>query len=556
MRAVSLAVLLAAIPAMTAAEGPMGPTGWHTFCIADNAPAGGGAPTAPPISKIGMLPGFGTGGFPVATSSKDAQAWFNQGMRLAHAFNHAEATDAFKESEKQDPTCAMCAWGEAWSLGPTINFGISADDMKAAAAVADKAVVLAKGGPERELLLAQAVAKRYRDTAGKGSGDKAFAEAMDKLADRYPDDSEIAVMAADAQMIRVSLYNDKSGLQRAINLLEGVLRARPNDTGAIHFYIHATEMAGLPAKAEPYADKLGTLAPSAGHLVHMPSHTFFWVGRYADAADVNVKAAAVDDAHLIKMGLPPDTFRRSYHAHNVHFGIGGAMMSGEGAEALKLADTFLGVQKTLKPDEGWLQVSSSSGYYAYARYGASAEAVPAPPADRPYASLMYHYARGEAFVRKGDLASARRELGLMSTRGGTFKAFGGLSGTADMLAEIARQVLDGRIALASGDLRTADRDFRKAWSLQAKVSDSADPPLWWYPVRRSIAAVALAQGRNADAAKEAAASLAAWPNDPVALKLKAEAERRLGQTADAGRDLAQARKGWKGNLDAYDLKGA
>lgn len=556
MRAVSLAVLLAAIPAMTAAEGPVGPTGWHSFCIADGADAGSGAPQAPSIDKVGILPGFGTGGFRVTTDSKDAQAWFDQGMRLAHAFNHAEATDAFKESEKRDPTCTMCAWGEAWSLGPTINFGISADDMKAAAAVADKAVVLAKTGPERERLLAEAVAKRYHDAAGKGSGDKAFAEAMDKLADRYPDDSEIAILAADAHMIRASLYNDKSGLQRSINLLEGVLRARPNDTGAIHFYIHATEMAGLPAKAEPYADKLGALAPSAGHLVHMPSHTFFWVGRYADAAEVNVKAAAVDDAHLIKMGLPPDTFRRSYHAHNVHFGIGGAMMSGEGADALKLADTFLAVQKTLKPDEGWLQVTSSSGYYAYARYGSGPDAVPAPPADRPYANLMYHYARGEAFARKGDLGSARRELGLMSTRGGAFKAFGGLASTADMLAEIARQVLDGRIALAAGDFRTADRDFRKAWSLQAKVSDSADPPLWWYPVRRSIAAVALAQGRNADAVKEAQASLTAWPNDPIALKIKAEAEQRLGQTAEAERDLAQARKAWKGDLATYDLKGA
>jgi tetratricopeptide (TPR) repeat protein len=561
MRVLSLVAVLAAVPLMTtAAQAALEPADTplarlHTLCIAD-AGGGGAAPTLPPIGKVGLLSGFGTGGFAVRTADKDAQAWFNHGMRLAHAFNHAEATAAFQEAQKHDPVCAMCVWGEAWSRGPTINFGISASDMKEAAALADKAVVLAKDGPEKERLLAAALQQRYADPKVKGVGDLGFAKAMDALAKRYPDDSEIAVMAADAWLIRSSLWSDNSGLQRAMSLLEGVLKGSPSDTAAIHFYIHATEMAGVAAKAEPYADHLAELAPGAGHLVHMPSHTFYQVGRYEDAAIANVRAVEVDNAHQVKIGAPPDSFRRSYHAHNVHFGIGGAMMSGDSASAMALADTFLAVQKTIKPDEGWLQLSSSSGYYAYGRYGANAAAAPAPPKDLPLAQVLWHYARGEAFVRSGDLKSAGTELAAMDTPRGAFKPMGGTADTASIVAEVARQVLTGRIAIRAGNLRSAEGAFRRATALQAKLGVAGDPPIWWYPVRRSIAATLIAEGRNDDAIKEATASLASAPNDPVALKLRAEAERKLGKTAEAERDLAQARKAWKGDVKSIDLLGA
>ena len=223
-----------------------------------------------------LLDGYGGGGFKITTSNPRAQAYFNNGMQLAHAFANKAAIEAMQEAVRLDPQCAMCLWGQAWTSGPTINFGKTEDEVATLAELADKAAGLAKtNGTDRERALIHALQLRYKNGGGGKDGDLHFAKAMAALATRYPDDKEIAVIAADAWlMTHAETAEDwKLNAGLAMPLLEGVLKRDPDYTPAIHFYIHATEIAGVPELAEPYADRLAALAPKASHLVHMPSHT-------------------------------------------------------------------------------------------------------------------------------------------------------------------------------------------------------------------------------------------------------------------------------------------
>ena len=243
-----------------------------------------------------LLEGYGNGGFAITTKVPKAQAFFDNGMALAHAFAHQAAIGAMKEAVRLDPSCAMCLWGQAWAAGPTINYGKSEAETEELSGLADKAAELAEtAGTDRERALIHALQLRYHDGGGGKPGDLSFAKSMGALAAHYPDDDEIAIMAADGWLMTKAETPEEWALNAglAMPLLEAVLKRHPDDTGAIHFYIHATEMAGKPGLAESHADRLIALAPRASHLVHMPSHTYYWVGRYQDAADVNMRAVEI-----------------------------------------------------------------------------------------------------------------------------------------------------------------------------------------------------------------------------------------------------------------------
>lgn len=497
----------------------------------------GGDP-ATVAGKTALLPGYGKGGFAIRTKSPEAQAFFDNGMQLAHAFAHKAAIAAFQEARRLDPDCAMCAWGEAWSSGPTINYGISPDDAKKLAEIAATAERLAVDGPVRERNLISALRLRYPE---KGDGNRAFADAMDAIARQRPDDDAVATLAADALMI-ASDWKPES-MARPVALLETVLKRTPDYAPAIHFYIHATEGAGYPARAEPYADRLGTLAPAASHLVHMPSHTYYWIGRYADAAAVNLRAANMGkgDAAILAIPDPDAVWKVMYHAHNVQFGIGGALMSGDAETGLTLARPMVDYAPRFPKPPVFAQIALGTAYVAIARFAPPDEmlAVADPGAASPAARLMWRYARGEAYARKGDWKAVRREANAIPS-----KLPNDMDRLAPRMAEVARLVLAGRIATGRGDHAEAARRFAAAAAIEeAKpLADFADPPPWWYPVRRDVAAALLAMGDAKGALVAADASLAHRPRDPVALELRGKAQVRLGNATAARNDLRAARR--------------
>ncbi len=506
-----------------------------------------------------LYPGFGGGGFPITTSVPRAQAFFDNGMQLAHAFAHSAASAAFAEAVKLDPNCAMCHWGAAWSDGPTINYPIGADAQKTALGkviAAEK--LLTPQSPQRERDLIAALKLRYVDGGGKGAGDAAFAKAMDALAMRYPQDDEIATIAADAWMIPDSLDNKTAGLPRAVALLEGVLKRRPDYTPAIHFYIHATEMSGFPKRAEPYADRLAALAPGSSHLIHMPSHTFYWVGRYQDAADSNMAAVGLvdDDAKRDGLTRPGAIWMLPYHGHNVQYGVGGALISGDAKAALALSDPLIAATANFAdPNNLFLQMGVGTGYFAEGRFGDPAKvlALPDPGAKQPYIRQFWLYARGEAQARLGSSAGVRAELAKMKVPPLPAKS-DELARQAEQLVRIAQLVLEGRAAMIDQQPAVAAKAFRKAARLDEAtiMKVLSDPPAWWYPPRRSYAAALLAMGKPRKALDQTTLILARRPADPVTLAIRADAEDRLGMKEEAARDRASALRGWRGDKAELD----
>lgn len=484
-----------------------------------------------------LLAGYGNGGFAVTTKVPAAQAFFSNGMELGAAFAHKAAVAAMGEAVRLDGTCAMCLWGEALVSGPTINYGSEPKERAPLLVMARKAKALAtKNGTARERELIDALILRYLPGKDVHARDVAYAGAMQRLAARYPADNEIAVLTADALMVSAFVENaddfDHKAIDAAIALLEPVLQRAPEHTPAIHFYIHATEVSGEPAKAERFADKLADLAPSASHLVHMPSHTFFWVGRYQDAADTNWRAVEIGKANARRLGLPEPkgVWDLPYHAHNVIFGLGGAMMAGDGRTALNLARPLVERSAEREKAEPFSQMLAAAGYFAMARFDDPAAVLALAEPKLPYLKAARHYARGEAMVWLRDLAGAKAELAAIPAQVAEGKIDRDHRAPEQMLG-ITRGVLEGRIAMAEGRFKDAAKAFTAAADIEETKDfmQFSDPPAFWYPVRRDVAAALLASGDAAGARAAAEQSLRLRPRDVVAEDVLHRAEGTLAR---------------------------
>ena len=488
-----------------------------------------------------LLTGYGQGGFALSRAAPAAQAFFANGLELHAAFAHQAAVAAMDEAARLDPACAMCRWGQALTGGPTINYGKDQTARKAllvhAIAARDGAV---KVGTPKERALTTALVTRYAPAKTGAAQDRAYAAAMQQVAAQFPLDDQIAVLAADALMVAafaVDAGYDPAPLAASLKLLETVLARAPEYTPAIHFYIHATEVAGTPALAVPFAGQLQRLAPRASHLVHMPSHTWYWVGRYQAAADANRQAVAIDLANAERLGLAPPqgVWGLRYHAHNVIFGLGGALMAGDARTALDLARPLVEMAAQRTQPEPATELLAASGYFALARFDpATVMALPQPKL--AYLKAAWHYARAESLVWMGDLAGARREreaipIAVAAGQPADWPSDG--TTAAEQMLGITRAVIDGRIAMAERRWADAAAAFRKgaAFEETKEFAYFSDPPAFWYPVRRDLAAALLAGGDAAGAQREAEASLKLRVRDPAAEQILAEAKAALAKTA-------------------------
>ncbi len=482
-----------------------------------------------------LLPGYGDGGFAITTQVPQAQAFFSNGMELGAAFAHKAAVAAMEEAGRLDPACAMCLWGQALVTAPTINFGADEGQRAELLPVATKARTLAaRSGTAKEQALTRALVTRFR-RGDPVKRDAAYARAMDKVRLAYPADDAIAVLSADATMVASFAQGsdpDLNRLRTAIPVLETVLARSPDFTPAIHFYIHATEVLGEPAKAVPYAEKLAALAPHASHLVHMPAHTFYWVGRYQETAETNRRAVEIGKDNARRLGLegPDGVFGLPYHGHNIIYGLGGALMAGDSAIALDLARPL--VARSAMQDEApaVVQLLSASGYFALARFDpASVVALPEPKL--PYLKAAWHYARGEAAAWSGDRPAIDAEMAAIPEKIADDPAADEVRAAETMLG-VTRNVLAGRAAMLAGDHPAAVAAFTRAAELEETPAfgDFTDPPAFWYPVRRDVAAALLASGDAAGAKAAAEASLKMRMKDPVAEALLARAQAQLGES--------------------------
>jgi tetratricopeptide (TPR) repeat protein len=510
--------------------------------------------------------GLGSLSYKVTTASPAAQDYFDQGLRLTHAFNHEEAQRAFRKAQKLDPDCAMCFWGEALVLGPNINMPMVEEAVAPAFAAAQKARALAAKASPREQALIAALSTRYAENpkAERAELDAAYAAAMAKAAGRFPEDNEIAVLYAEALM-DLSPWNYWQPGGREPNpqsadivpTLERVLARDPNHPGAIHYYIHAVEASDRPQRAEPYADRLRGAIPGAGHLVHMPSHIYYRVGRYLDALVDNTTAAAVDEKYLAASDAPMGVYRLGYYPHNVHFVMASALMAGDGANSIAAAEKLRG----LMPDDAALAIPGThpvkaAPYYAHALFSAPDVilALPDPSNSIPYVKAMWHYARGVAYAARRDIAAGRAEA----------KAIDAIERTADFsllktagipaleVLKLARIVVEGRLAQAEGDTNKAIERFEQAAALQDALPYT-EPPYWYYPVRQSLAAALMQAGRLGDAEEQFRRALARAPNNGWSYYGLLELAKARGDAAGAQGAEAALAKTWVGDRQQLQI---
>jgi tetratricopeptide (TPR) repeat protein len=513
---------LGAIAAGVCGKGGERTTAFQPLQVALAIPAEGVADSGegPPLWE-----GLGDLSHPITTHSEMAQRYFDQGLRLTYAFNHAEAYRAFKKAQELDPNCAMCFWGEAFVLGANINAPMESGAVQPAFVAMTNAKARAANASERERALIDALATRYASdpAADAAALAGAYADAMAAAHARYPDDPEIAVLFADALMNtspwdywELDGRTPKGRLGEAAAALEGVLAANPDHPGAIHMYIHLTEASATPEKAEPYADRLAALMPAAGHIVHMPAHTYYRVGRYLDSLRTNVAAVEADEAYLARVqaaGLYP----YGLYPHNIHFVLVSAQMAGDAEHMIWAAERLQGkIPNDVAAEVGWIQAILPAPYFAHAQYSPPEVVLGlADPGDEfPFVKAMWHYARGVAHAAKGDIDAAHAAAAHIAEINQTadFEMLLAWAVPAPDLLRIARHVLEGRIAQAEGNFEQAIQEFEVAVQIQDSLP-YMEPEFWYYPIRQSLGATLLMAGRAAEATEAFQAALIDAPNN-------------------------------------------
>ena len=494
---------------------------------------------------------------PITTSSELAQRYFDEGLILTYGFNHAEAIRSFKDAISVDPSCAMCHWGIALALGPNINAPMDAAAIPDALAALEKATELSAGASPAEQEYIKALTVRYSAApdADRVELDMLYANAMRDLAARYPDDVDAMTLFGEAVM-NLSPWQywtpDGQATQytpEIVAALESVLARDPNHPGANHYYIHAVEASRSPDRALPSAKRLETLVPGAGHLTHMPSHVYWRVGQYQDAARINEQAIQIDEATLRRGVTGADQGSHSFYAlayypHNVHFLFAASHMQGRGEMALTSARKLVSVI----PEQAYREVPALEDFrpmplFAMVRFGKWTEilAEPRPADDLQYTTGIWHWARGLAYLRQGDLEAAEREYeqvaAISKTDAMRDQSLASFPKAATLL-EIATHVLGGELENARGNIDGAVTQFEAAVALQDGLA-YIEPPAWFYPVRHNLGATLLAAGRAAEAETVYQEDLRQYPNNGWSLLGLSQSLAAQGKPAEA--DAAQQR---------------
>jgi tetratricopeptide (TPR) repeat protein len=455
-----------------------------------------------------LMPGIQGVHFPISTRREEAQKFFDQGLALVYAFNHDEAVRSFRRAAEIDPGSPMPYWGIALALGPNINQEIDAAREKEAYDAIQRAQQLAMRAPAKERAYVAALARRYSNDpkADLKALAVAYKDAMRQLTRTYPNDMHAATLYAESMMdLRPwALYNQDGspaeGTPEIIDVLERVLDREPNHVGANHYYIHATEASLTPERAMKSAKRLETLVPAAGHLVHMPAHTYMRTGNYVGAVQANARAAEVDRKYIAEThagGFYP----AMYFNHNLDFLASAAMMSGQYAQAIEAARELTANVTPMLGDMPALEPFAAKTMFVLLRFAKWNEvlALPEPSGAGPILTALSHFGRGVAHAALGSTADAEQDRTAFAAavRALPADALYNLNPAANVFA-VAASVLDARIAAARGDTDGAIAAWHAAVAAEDKIAYN-EPPDWFYPTRESLGAALLRAKRYDEA---------------------------------------------------------
>jgi len=454
--------------------------------------------------------GYGGYARTVTTTSRAAQELFDQGIQLLYGFNHDEATRSFQAAAEADPSCAMAWWGIAYANGRDINNpDVTEAEARLAYDAAQEAQRHLAGATPVEAALVRAILLRYAlpNPADRRPLDEAYARAMESVYREFPDDPDVGAIYAESLMnLQPWDLWERDGTPKGrtleiVAVLEHVLAIAPLHPGANHFYIHTVEASSDPDRAVAAADRLRDLVPGAGHLVHMPSHIYTRVGRYADAAEANVRAIAADKRYFAV--APPPDFYNIYFVHNVHFLAYASMMEGRYEAAMSAASEL---EESVPPDflVNWVQYADglmTTPWHVLVRFGEWEQVLAEPPPEdfRKLARALWHYARGVSLSALGRTDEARHELEAFETAAALVPESWtvGNNSSGQVLA-LARQMLRGELLYREGELDQAFAALREGVRLEDELVYD-EPPGWMQPIRHALGALLLGAGRAAEA---------------------------------------------------------
>lgn len=478
----------------------------------------------PPVATE-LHPGLGDYHFPITTASADAQAYFDQGIRLLYGFNHDEAARYFRRAAELDPRAPMPYWGLALSIGP--NYNDTAVDAARAQATYDavkSAEQRAGNASERERDYIAALARRYPTPVPASDWlalHRDYSDAMRAITAKYPDDLDAATMFAESLMMLKpwqlwSLDGEPAeGTLELVAVLESVLRRNPDHPGANHFYIHAVEASRNLERAIPSAMRLMTLVPGAGHLVHMPGHIFLQTGDFGLAAETNVKASEADRAFVERTGAT-GVYPLMYWTHNIHFVAYARAQQGRYEEAKQAA---LDMVANVGDADREMQMLEGFRLYPlmvdlrFHRWD-TLLATPEPERDRAFSRAFWRYSRAMALAAQGrarDAAAEQRRFERERAAVQPEMQYLINNKAGDVLA-LAAASLDAQLAAARGDSAAAIAAWRRAVTLESTLRYD-EPPAWFYTVRQSLGAELLKAGNHDEAERTFREALATHPRD-------------------------------------------
>lgn len=529
---------------------PSAPVSWCGSVISFNA-------MDSTLSRVKLMPGLGNLHYPVTTTSLDAQRFFEQGLRLVYAFNHWEAIQAFREAVRLDPEFAMGYWGLALAFGPNLNDWLPKDRERIAFESIEKAKALKARVSQVEKDLIDAMATRYngKPYEVRDSLNLAYAQAMQAIVLKYPEDAEVQTLCADAIMNTMPWdYWQKDGTPKpqtaeAKKILEAAIQKFPEHPGAHHLYIHLVEASPTPELALKSANVLSTAMPAAGHIVHMPAHIYVRVGDYAKSIEANTKAVKIDEEYL-SFSENQGMYRMSYYPHNVDFISFSCYMEGRSnlgiLTALKLA--YKGNFATGAAPPGFSQYATVEPMIAYTRFGKWTEilALPDPGKANLYAQVMWRFSRGLAFLRSGydsqaDLELAKLDsLNKLDTLSTIYITFNPVSSSS----QIALAILRGEILLKQKKFEEAIHSFQSAVTEEDAMRYN-EPPDWKLPTRNYLGAALFESGKFAEAERVYLDDLKVNRENGWSLTGLQRCQNAQGRKADVAATAKRLSKAWK-----------
>jgi tetratricopeptide (TPR) repeat protein len=515
---------------------------------------------------ITLVTGLGDLHHPVSTKNREAQQFFDQGLRFIYAFNHDEAARSFGRAAELDPKLAMAYWGVAEAVGPNYNDPADPDRYKHAHDAVQKAVELSADASQSDQAYIHALAKRFPADSNSDLRKAAeeYRDAMRQVVSEFPDDLDAATLLAEAGM---NLHpwglwhpdgTPEAGTEEIVSTLESVMKRDPDHLGAIHYYIHAVEASPTPERALAGANKLAALAPGAGHIVHMPAHVYIRTGDYEAAVKTNEKAADVDRAYIKASGAQ-GIYPMMYYSHNLHFIAMCAAMNGNYAESKKNSELLVGNVgphvKDMPPLEGFMTIPMAVEVRFH--HWNEILKMPQPDAGMKTATVFWHFGRGMALAGTGKVADAEAEYKIVADAEEAtppdviFQM--PINNKAKDIMRIAKDVLGAKIAVAKKDNSSAVGMLRDAVAIQDTLK-YGEPPDWFFPVRESLGAALLMTGDAAGAEKVFREDLERNLRNPRSLWGLHQALLQQNRGYDAGFVQKQFEASWRAGAQALKLE--